>query len=173
VKTISAPAAFAGNTPCIRTAMTGVRIIPTKSEVIQSKYFKAADYPDSFEEVVTIELARIEEIGQGQDKKEKSVVYFKRKKSGLVCGPVLWDQLIDATDEENSDDWRNHQVLLFRDFTFYAGKQVACLRIKKLTAPEKKPAAKKSAKKSKAADDDDEEFEVIEGKAPFSDELKF
>jgi hypothetical protein len=62
-----------------------------KSEAYPSKYFKAKDYADDWTLTVEIEMARLEPFDNGRGKSEKLVVYFRRQKSGLVCGPVLFD----------------------------------------------------------------------------------
>jgi hypothetical protein len=82
--------------------------IMRKSDVIKSKYFRAADMPSDWVLQAEIELARVEKFEGGKGKSgeaEKLVVYFLKQKSGLVCGPVLWDEMIAATGEEDTDLW--------------------------------------------------------------------
>ena len=81
-----------------------------KSDACPTKYFRAADLPADWELTAEIEMARIETFEGDRDKgdAEKLVVYFRKQKSGLVCGPTIWDQLIEATNEEDSDDWPGH-----------------------------------------------------------------
>jgi hypothetical protein len=68
---------------------------------------------------------------------EKLVVYFKRQKSGLVLGgPTLWDGFIEATGEEDSENWPGHLVELYRDKTNFGGRSVACIRVRAAEAPE-------------------------------------
>ena len=116
-----------------------------KSEVCIGKYFRAADCPEGWAETKTIEMARVEDVGRDNDKKEKLVVYFLRTKPGLVCGPTLWDQLIEASGEEDSNDWKGHVVELYRTMTSFGGKQVPCIRVRKPGAPPKKTAKAKAA----------------------------
>lgn len=115
-----------------------------RNQAYPSKYFKAADYDDDWKMTVEIELARMEEIGADGKKNEKLVVYFRRVKQGLVCGPTIFDQIAGATGEEDSDDWKGHRVELYRDWTNFQGKQVPCIRIRKPDepAPKKKPVKK-------------------------------
>src|SRR5262249_1026849 len=123
------------------------------SDAYPSKYFKAADFPDDWSLTVEVEMARMEEFegDRGKGKSEKLVVYFRKQKSGLVTGPVVWDQFIEVTGEEDCDDWKGPWVELFRDKTAFGGKTVACIRVRKPKALPKK-AAQKSA--PRVSDDD-------------------
>ena len=126
-----------------------------KSDVHQSKYFKAVDFPAE-PMTVEIEMCRLEEFQQdGGKKTEKLVVYFRRQKSGLVVGPTVWDQFIEATGEEDSDDWPGCRVELYRDKTPFGGKMVPCIRVRK---PEMAPPAKKPSKKSSPPPSDDDDM---------------
>jgi hypothetical protein len=125
-----------------------------KNEAYPSKYFKAKDYPDDWTLTVEIEMARMENFENGKDSRERMVVYFRRVKSGLVVGPTVWDQIIEATGQEDSNDWKGHRITLYRDWTMFQGKSVECIRARKPDAPAKKPA-KKSAPKDDKPDYDD------------------
>jgi hypothetical protein len=120
--------------------------MPRKHEVITSKYFRAADFPEGWTLTAEIELARLENVGQGNDAKQKLVVYFRRQKPGLVCGSVLWDQFIELTGEENSDNWPGHMAELFRTTTPFGREIMPCIRARKPGAPKKpRKAASKPA----------------------------
>ena len=127
--------------------------IMRKNEAYPSRYFKAKDYPEDWTLTVEIEMARLESFENGKSKSEKLVAYFRRQKSGLVCGPVLFDQIADVTGEDDSDNWKGHRVTLFRDTTQFQGQDTPCIRVR---APEMSPP-KKSAKKPppKSGGDDD------------------
>jgi hypothetical protein len=118
-----------------------------KSDVCKSKYFRAADFPADWEKTVIIEMARTEtfEGGRGKDGGSKLVVYFKREQSGLVCGPVLWDEMIKATGEEDSDDWAEHRVQLYRTMTMFGGKSVPAIRVREAPAETVKAKVKEAA----------------------------
>jgi hypothetical protein len=129
-----------------------------KSEAYPSKYFRAKDYPDDWTLTVEIEMARMESFENGKSNRERLVVYFRKQKSGLVVGPIIWDQFIEATGEEDSDDWKGHRVELFRDWTNFQGKNVECIRVRKAGEP-----PPKKSKKSAPKDD----------KPPFNDSIEF
>jgi hypothetical protein len=128
-----------------------------KNEAYPSRYFKAKDFPDDWTLTVEVEMARMEkfENGRGKDAAEKLVVYFRKQKSGLVVGPTVWDQFIEATGEEDCTDWKGRHVCLYRDTTQFGGDTVACIRVRKPGAPVKKP--KKAAPKDDSPPDYDDE----------------
>jgi len=112
----------------------------TKSDALPTKYFKASNFADDWSLKVEIELCRIEKFENGGSSSEKPVVYFRKQRSGLVIGSTVWDQLADATGEEDSSDWPGHIVELFRSTTTYAGKTVPAIRVRKPGATPKKKA---------------------------------
>jgi hypothetical protein len=130
-----------------------------KNEACPSKFFKAKNYPDDWTLTVEIEMARMESFENGKSSRERLVVYFRRQKSGLVVGPTVWDQIVKATGEEDSDDWKGHRVELYRDWTSFQGENVECIRVRAPESPPKK-AAKKPAPKKASDDDDDMNDEV-------------
>lgn len=132
-----------------------------KNDAYPSKYFKAANYPDDWTLTVEVEMTRLEEFeggDRGKGSAKKLVVYFRKQQSGLVAGPVIWDQFIEATGEDDCDDWKGHRVELYRDYTPFAGKNVPCIRVRK---PEMAPPKKKTAKKpaSKSGDDEKPDYD--------------
>jgi hypothetical protein len=118
--------------------------MPRKQDVHQSKYFRAADYPEGWTLTAEVETARVEEFQNGSDKIEKLVVYLKKQKSGLVIGPTVWDQFAELTGTDEANDWKGHRVELYRDKTRFGGKVVPCIRVRK---PDTPAPAKKSSKK--------------------------
>src|SRR5262249_29183664 len=127
--------------PAIRNAQTQESHPMRKSEACKSKFFRAADYPADWEQVYEVETARLEKFDGG---KEKLVIFFRREQSGLVCGPVLWDEVIAARGEEDWDDWAGYRVQLYRTTTLYAGKTVPAIRVRE-APPEPIKKAKKVA----------------------------
>ena len=127
-----------------------------KSDACPTKYFRAADLPADWELTAEIEMARIETFEGDRDKgdAEKLVVYFRKQKSGLVCGPTIWDQLIEATNEEDSDDWPGHLVQLYRTMVQFGPKSVPAVRVRAAPEPVAKKPAKKPAPKPTAEFDD-------------------
>ena len=128
--------------------------MPRKQDVIQSKHYRATDYPDGWALTAEVEMSRLEKFQNGHDETEKLVVYFKKQKPGLVVGSVVWDQFAEVTGTDEANDWKGHRITLYRDWTMFQGKSVECIRARKPDAPAKKPA-KKSAPKDDKPDYDD------------------
>jgi hypothetical protein len=114
-----------------------------KSDAYPSKYFRAADLPDGWSLTAEIEMSRMEEFDSDTGGKvKKLVVYLVRQKSGLVVGSVVWDQLVAATGEDDSDAWKGHTVELYKTETPFGRKIVPCVRVRRADAPLKKPSKK-------------------------------
>jgi hypothetical protein len=109
-----------------------------KRDVYPTKYFTAADFPQT-PMVLEIETARREEFENDGKSTEKLVVYFVGQKSGLIVGPTVWDQIADVMAADgvskfDSDDytkWKGHWLELYRDKTQFGGKMVDCIRVRK------------------------------------------
>ena len=107
--------------------------------------------------VVQVETCRLEPFPGKRDGEtvDKLVVYFRGQKSGLVVGPVVWDQIAavmenSGVDKFNADDyafWPGHWIELHRDRTQFGGKMVPCIRVREPNAATPKPKAKAKAKK--------------------------
>jgi hypothetical protein len=119
-----------------------------KSDAMPSKYFRAKDLPEEWTLQVEIELARLEKFEgeRGKESTEKMVVFFRRQKSALVVGSVVWDQIVEATGgEEDSDLWKGHVVELFKTTCQFGREEVDCIRVRKAA---QKAAPKKAALKA-------------------------
>jgi hypothetical protein len=120
-----------------------------KSDAMPSKYFRAKDLPDGWTLQAEVELARLEKFegeGRGKESTEKMVVYFRRQKSALVVGSVIWDQIVASTGgEEDSDLWKGHVVELFKTTCQFGRETVDCIRVREAS---KKAAPKKAALKA-------------------------
>jgi hypothetical protein len=112
--------------------------MPRKQDVIQSKHYRATDYPDGWALTAEVEMSRLEKFQNGHDETEKLVVYFKKQKPGLVVGSVVWDQFAEVTGTDEANDWKGHRVELYRDRTEFKGKLVPCIRVRKPGTPPKK-----------------------------------
>jgi hypothetical protein len=126
-----------------------------KRDVYPTKYFTATDFPET-PMVLQIEVARREEFKNDDKSVEKLVVYFVGQKSGLVVGPVVWDQIADIVaangvssfDSDDYTKWPGVWIELHRDKTPFGGKMVPCIRARTPGSP---PPSKAKAKKPKSA----------------------
>jgi hypothetical protein len=127
-----------------------------KSEVYPTRYFRASGLPDGWSLTAQVEACRREPFDGERDgeKIDKLVVYFHGQKSGLVVGPVVWDQIAEVmaangVDRSNADDyefWPGHWLELHRDRTQFGGKMVPCIRVREpstIPSPKVKARAKK------------------------------
>ena len=114
-----------------------------KRDAYPSKYFKATDFPDK-PMVLKIEMTRLEPFENNGKSAEKLVIYFVGQKSGLVIGPTVWEQIADVTGSDDTEDWPDQWLELYRDKTSFGGKMVDCIRVRKPGTP---PPPKAKAKK--------------------------
>jgi hypothetical protein len=138
--------------------------MPRKTDIYPTRYFRASDLPDDWTLTAQVETCRREEFdkGDGQQKTDKLVCYFKGHKSGLVVGPVVWDQIAEVmasngVDKFNADDfdyWPNHWLQLFRDRTPFGREIVPCIRVRKPATLPSKAKTKKSKPGPKSDPDD-------------------
>jgi hypothetical protein len=96
------------------------------SEMFPSKYMKSSDAKNKAI-VATISHMKRELVGQGQDQKEKSVLYFEDQKP-LVLNKTNANALDDAFGD--SEDWPGHKVKIVCVETSYAGKATDGLRVR-------------------------------------------
>jgi hypothetical protein len=134
-----------------------------KEDLFQQRLFSASKLPDDWRKTFEIEVARLEELQNGDKKTEKLVVYFKGVKSGLVINATIFDQIAEITGEDDASKWGGFRITLFRSETQFQGRMVPCIRCSEPDAPPKKPAKKSAPKKT--GDDDD--------KPPFNDSIEF
>jgi hypothetical protein len=116
-----------------------------KRDAYPSKYFKAVDFLNT-PIVLEIETTRREKFENGGKTEEKTVVYFVGVKSGLVIGPIVWDQIAEVTGSDDDKDWPHHRVELFKTKTPFGRDMVDCIRVRApgtAAKPKKKSATKK------------------------------
>jgi hypothetical protein len=111
-------------------------IIMRANDAFPSKYLKSSDAKERPRVAVISHVAR-ETVGQGQDAKEKHVLYFEDGKP-MVLNRTNWDALEEAFGD--SDDWSGHKVKVRCARTQYQGKPTDGIRLDAIVA---KPAAAK------------------------------
>lgn len=93
-----------------------------------SKYLKASDLQGRSVEV-TIATIVMEEIGQGDDKQEKPVIYFVGKEKGIICNVINGKMIAESYGDE-TDDWVGQLVEIYPDKTSFKGDIVDCIRVR-------------------------------------------
>ena len=86
--------------------------------------------------IATISHLKQEVVGQGQDAKEKHVLYFEQGKP-MVLNRTNWDSLEEAFGD--SEDWPGHKVKIKCARTQFQGKATDGIRLEAIVA---KPASK-------------------------------
>lgn len=101
-----------------------------KDQLFPSRYMKGLDLQDkpwSF----TIASVRLEEMRNPQGEKEKkAVVYFKGPKKGLIVTPTIFDQIAQATGQDDTDNWPGHLITIYPTTVFAFGKNNLVIRVR-------------------------------------------
>jgi hypothetical protein len=95
------------------------------SEAFPSKYLKSSDVKER-PIIATISHLAQEVVGQGQDAKEKHVLYFVEGKP-MVLNRTNWDALEEAFGD--SEDWPGHKTKIKCARTQFQGKATDGIRL--------------------------------------------
>ena len=92
-------------------------------------YLKTEDITKEIE--VTIKEVIPEEIGKGDQQKEKIVVHFEELDKGLTLNKVNSEAIAEITNTREFDNWTGYRLCLYVDKNvMFAGKRVGGIRIK-------------------------------------------
>jgi len=105
-------------------------------EAFPSKFMKSADAKTK-PIIATISHMEMELVGQGNEQKQKPVLYLEGEKP-MVLNRTNFEALEDAFGD--SDDWPGHKIKVRCERTKFQGKTVDGLRIDPVVA---KPAPPK------------------------------
>src|SRR5215469_3987160 len=105
------------------------------NEAFPSKFLKSADVKGK-PIVATISHMEMELVGQGQEQKQKPVLYLEGEKP-MVLNRTNFEALEDAFGD--SDDWPGHKIKIKCVRTQFQGKSVDGLRVEAIVP---KPALK-------------------------------
>lgn len=100
-----------------------------KEQLFPSKYMKGFDLngkPWSFK----IRQVRIEEMGK--DREKKAVVYFEGPKKGLIINPTTFDQIAEATGQDDTNNWPGHSVTIYPTTVHAFGANHLVVRVKQV-----------------------------------------
>jgi hypothetical protein len=107
-----------------------------------SQYLKAADIPERSEVDLTLAKVQVEEIEDGNGKREaKPVLYFAGKEKGIVLNLTNGQVLISAFGDD-TDAYPGKSVVLYRTETQFQGKMVPCLRLRVPSVGAESPSPK-------------------------------
>jgi hypothetical protein len=98
---------------------------------VGSRYLRAADVPDGYEQQLTIDRVETETLqnADSDNEEEKAVLYFHGKDKGLVLNKSNGEILIAAYGDD-PDVMRGKPVVLFRTVASLRGSTVPALRLR-------------------------------------------
>ena len=97
------------------------------SEEFSGTYLKAVDLHGK-KVRVNIKTVRREEVGQGEDRAYKPVVYFEGKDKGLVLNKTNATTIAETLGDD-TDDWPGRQIVLFSMKVQFGPKLVDAIRV--------------------------------------------
>lgn len=98
-------------------------------EMFPSKYIAKDDLKGRKVKLV-IDRVVMEDVGQGENKEIKPVLYFSGKEKGLVLNVTNGNTITSIVGTDETDDWPGTEVELYFDPTVqFKGKTTGGLRI--------------------------------------------
>ena len=95
-----------------------------------SNYLRHQDLDYSCDTLLTIDSFKHEQIGKGDDKAEKWVLYFAECEKGLALNSTNGKILCKLFGEE-MNDWPGKRIAVYvKDDVEYAGETVSAIRIR-------------------------------------------
>ena len=111
------------------------------SGAFPSNYVKATDL-NGKSCLLTIRTCVLEELGQGNDKEKKPVLYFEKAQKGLVLNKTNANVIADAYGDETTN-WEGKRVEVYPARVEFRGQLVDGIRVRiqPEAQPEKQPNA--------------------------------
>ena len=125
------------------------------------KYLKATNFPDDFEQELTIDEIQGEEIGLGREKQRQAVMYFtgwpRKYKELANCGLVLGTKanrkvLLDHYGDRFAD-MIGKPIVLYRVWTQFQGEEIQGLRLRAVDSVATSETVTESAPQGTPEDD--------------------
>jgi hypothetical protein len=133
------------------------------SQLFPSKFVKAADLNGK---TITLTIAKlvVEELGHGNEKERKPVLYFQKATKGLVLNRTNTMTIAGLYGDE-SDDWPGKRISIYPTRVRAFGSMQDTIRVREEIPAEPKPQAH-AVQVEDAAEIDDVE-DVTDVEAPF------
>jgi hypothetical protein len=90
-----------------------------------------------------------------KDNTSKPVIHFVGKEKQLVCNKTNWNAIVEATGEDDSDNWNGLRIQLVVALVDFQGKRVPAIRVQ---APQTSGKPKPVQPVEQAPDDSDIPF---------------
>jgi hypothetical protein len=129
--------------------------MPTLNEMHPSKFLKADDL-DQEDLVVVMKKIEMETVGQGAEREEKWVLYFKGQDKGLVLNKTN-AKTIAGLYGNDTDGWMGKQITLFPTQVDLRGEQVDAIRVRNKPPKVKGEKATAATAAAGAGDNTDDE----------------
>ncbi len=101
-----------------------------KEQLFPSKYMKGIDLngkPWTFK----IRSIQMEPIRSKEGTVEKkAIVYFNGPKKGLILTPTIFDQIIQATGQDDTDSWPGHLITIYPTTVYAFGANHLVIRVR-------------------------------------------
>jgi hypothetical protein len=107
------------------------------NEAFPSNYVKAADLKGR---QLTVKMDRTEYEMIGEDK--KLILYFVGKEKGMVLNKTNANNIASIYGDE-TEDWRDQEIILFEAMVDFQGKTVPAIRVK--APPRQRPSVARPA----------------------------
>lgn len=98
------------------------------NELCPSKHITSAELYGK-EMIVTIKGVDFHELGEGDTKETKPVLFFEEFPQGMVLN-VTKRRVLGALFGREVDEWIGKRITIYPGRTSYQGEQVACIYIK-------------------------------------------
>lgn len=107
------------------------------SSAFPSNYLKASDLQDRN---VMVKMDRVEVEKIGDD--EKPVLYFVGKDKGMVLNKTNASNIAHVYGDD-TDDWRDQELVLFSAMVDFQGKSVEAIRVRAPQPKDRRPAGRR------------------------------
>lgn len=103
--------------------------MPSINDLFPSRWLKHEDLPDDEDLVMTIKGVTSEEVGQGDDRETKAVIWFRETDKGLVLNKTNATAIAQAHGDD-TDDWTGKKIALFVSEVEFRGKMTLAIRVR-------------------------------------------
>jgi hypothetical protein len=108
--------------------------MPRTGEMFPSRFLKETDL-DEIGKVYTIQRIVLEEVGRGQQKEDKYVIYFKETEKCMTLNKTNSKRFEKMFKSDNTDDWLNKQCVVFWDPDIeFGGDIIGGIRVRSVKA---------------------------------------
>lgn len=130
-----------------------------RDQIFPSKYLKE---PDLRGRDVTVTIDYVEQVRL--QNKPALLLHFEGKDKALVVNSTIFDQVVGATGEDDTENWRGHRITLFPTTTEFQGRSVPVVRVR---AQRPQPNNGRAKTPQQAPPDPDPPYEEEEDFADF------